>query len=140
MTLQFPRAPETFWRRKQLLRPSGGLLVYFALFCQPLGTLAQTAPDGTGRRATITVLVRPGHPANRFIPAHALRAGVDGHEKGEADRQLKPENIKEMLSAGLRSLTYRLRTELANDAWHWNPQGTWSDTNGKRGYWISDSS
>src|SRR5204863_3712060 len=87
----------------------------------------------------ITVSITPGHPANRFIPSHALGAGIDGHDKGEADRQLRPGNIQAMLSAGFKSLTYRLRTELAIDAWHWNPQGSWSDAGNKQGYWISDS-
>jgi hypothetical protein len=88
--------------------------------------------------ATVTVSIRPGHPANRFEPSHAFGAAVDGHNKGEIDLQLKPENVKEMLSAGLKSLTYRLRTELGSDAWHWNPQGVWSDSSNQRGYWTSD--
>jgi hypothetical protein len=44
-----------------------------------------------------------------------------------------------MLSAGLQSLTYRLRTELAIAAWHWNPKGSWSDASQRQGYWVSDS-
>src|SRR5437867_2072023 len=99
---------------------------------QPFAVLAQ-------RRATVTINFRPGHPANRFTPSHALGAGIDGHDKGVNDLQLSPPNIRAMLTAGLKSLTYRLRTELAGDAWHWNPAGSWSEANRKQGYWISNS-
>ncbi len=84
------------------------------------------------------VLFRRDFPANHFIPSRALGAGVDGHDLGDTDRQLTTANIQEMLSAGLKSLTYRLRTELANDVWHWNPKGRWSDASNQQGYWISD--
>src|SRR5467141_2801665 len=125
MTAQFPCAQKALSRRKQKLRIPGGFIVCFILLCQPLNLLAQTSQTGDVRDATITVSLRGGRPLNRFNPAHAFGAGIDGHDKGEADRQLKPDNIGKMLSAGLRSLTYRLRTELAIDAWHWNPQGSW---------------
>jgi F5/8 type C domain len=106
---------------------------------QPFGALAQSSAGEQSRPNIVTVSIRRGHPSNRFIPSHAFGAGIDGHDKGEADRQLRPVNIREMLSAGLKSLTYRLRTELAIDAWHWNPKGIWSDAAYKQGYWISDN-
>ena len=51
---------------------------------------------------------------------------------------LSDSHIAEMLSAGLGPLTYRLRTELAGEAWHWNSRGSWSDSSHQCGYWISD--
>lgn len=103
----------------------------------PFTALAQR--ENRVRTANVTVNFKPGHPANRFTPAHALGAAVDGHDKGIIDLQLTAPNIQAMLSAGFKSLSYRLRTELANDAWHWNPQGKWSDATNSQGYWTSDS-
>src|SRR6266480_802363 len=114
-------------------------LVCATVVMQPFTGLAQSPSAIRSPVKMVTVSITPGHPANRFIPSHALGAGIDGHDKGDADQQLKPKNIEAMLSAGLKSLTYRLRTELAIDVWHWNPQGVWSDPARKEGYWISDS-
>src|SRR5437660_7073176 len=101
-----------FFRR--LTCKCGCALICTGLLFQPLAILAQR---GNQRDATVTVLFTPGHPANRFAPAQALGAGVDGHAKGETARQLSPANITAMLSAGFKPLTYRLRTELANESW-----------------------
>jgi hypothetical protein len=114
------------------------IVLCIAISIQSVTVLGQRA-NQPPRSAVVTVSITPGHPANRFAPAHALGAGIDGHDKGVADLQLTSPNIQAMLSAGFKSLTYRLRTELAGDAWHWNPQGRWSDANKSQGYWISDS-
>src|ERR1043166_6846734 len=108
------------------------ILIGILLLSQPITTLAQ-------RRATAAITIDTSHPTNRFVPSHAIGAAIDGHEKGVNDLQLAPPNIQAMLSAGFRSLTYRLRTELAGDVWHWNPAGSWSNAQSKRGYWTSDA-
>ncbi|MEP6698715.1 MAG: discoidin domain-containing protein [Verrucomicrobiota bacterium] len=88
--------------------------------------------------ASATVLIN--RPANRFVPVEAIGAGIDGHERGDCARMFSPPNIRLMRSAGLGPLTYRLRTELAGEAWHWNPRGSWSDPSHQCGYWTSDAS
>src|SRR2546430_2499674 len=122
------RASDTL-RLKRLTKV---LTISLVLFTQPIAGLTQ-------RRATATITIDTSRPTNRIVPSHALGAGVDGHAKGVNDLQLTPANIREMQSAGMKSLTYRLRTELAGDVWHWNPRGTWSDPQSKQGYWTSDA-
>src|SRR5262249_16088269 len=85
----------------------------------------------------ITVSFTPGHPANTFSPFRALGAGLDGHEKGVTGRMYKPGNLRAMLSAGFKPLSYRLRTELGAEPCRWNPKGAWSDRAGNQGYWTS---
>ncbi len=74
----------------------------------------------------------------RFSPSRAIGAGVDGLQYGDIDKTYTEPNIKAILSAGFKPLTYRLRTELGVEAWHWNPKGTWSDPAHQCGYWTSD--
>jgi hypothetical protein len=88
----------------------------------------------------VSAVVLADRPVNQCVPTQALGAGVDGHEKGECARMLTDKNIAEMRSAGFGPLTYRLRTELAGEVWHWNPRGNWSDPGHQCGYWTSDDS
>ena len=99
-----------------------------------------TTTFGGEKHLVISAVVSADHPVNRLVPTEALGAGVDGHEKGECAQMFTDKNISEMLSAGLGPLTYRLRTELGSEAWHWNPRGTWSDPLHNCGYWTSDNS
>src|SRR5689334_16928225 len=112
--------------RRRTAHKKRRLLTFLCLLLclQSLSTLADKRADGS---ATVTVTIDMSRAVNHFIPSHALGAGVDGHEFGATAAQLSPQNIKAMLSAGFQPLAYRLRTELAGEAWHWNAQGKWSD-------------
>lgn len=74
----------------------------------------------------------------RFDPGQALGAGIDGGVNGATDRLLTRHNVAAMRSARLTRLTYRLRTELGIENWHWNPEGQWSDPEHQQGYWTSN--
>ncbi|PYL50947.1 MAG: hypothetical protein DMF33_11660, partial [Verrucomicrobia bacterium] len=88
----------------------------------------------------VSAIVSADHAVNQCVPTQTLGAGVDGHEKGECARMFTEKNVAEMLSAGFGPLTYRLRTELGGEVWHWNSRGTWTDPVHKCGYWTSDDS
>jgi hypothetical protein len=83
------------------------------------------------------VLVDLSVPGHAVIPDQALGAALDGMQKGEVERLLTPFNIETMKSAGLQRVTYRIRTELGIEAWHWSAEGRWSDPAHAQGYWIS---
>lgn len=87
----------------------------------------------------LQIQYNPSHPSNTFIPSKNIGGALDGHEKGEINLMLSPQNIQAMQSVGLKPVSYRLRTELAGEVWHWNPKGTWSEANKQQGYWVSDS-
>jgi hypothetical protein len=102
--------------------------------------LRSAAESADEKPFSISAVVVADHPVNQCVPIAALGAGVDGHEKGECLQMFTDKNIAEMRSAGFGPLTYRLRTELAGEVWHWNPRGTWSDPVHQHGYWTSDDS
>ena len=96
------------------------------------GAAAAPAP------AKVRVEIDASHgPVARFKPDEAFGAGLDGAGQGDAERLYTPHNVAAMRSAGLKRVTYRLRTELGIEAWHWNPEGRWSDPAHAQGYWTS---
>lgn len=121
-------------------RARGNRLVSLTLALAFLHVVPAKEPRNQEKSFSVSALVSADHPVNRCMPTHALGAGVDGHDKGECARMFTDRNIAEMLSAGLGPLSYRLRTELAGEVWHWNPRGTWSDPAHQCGYWTSDDS
>src|SRR6202044_2098124 len=67
------------------------------------------------------------HPTNHFVPRETLGAGVDRIGVEAIDKDLLQPTLEKTLASGWQPVTYRQNTELAIEAWHWNPQGTWSD-------------
>jgi hypothetical protein len=78
------------------------------------------------------------HPVNSFRPTEALGAGVDRIPRASTDKIFTEPILKQILSAGWQTVTYRQNTELYVEAWHWNPKGTWSAP-GDKGYFVGDA-
>jgi len=117
----------------KLIRVAALALLSVAAFLPPVNAQLPDTQCGI-----VTVLVTP-KPANTFVAPQALGAGVDGLHGGDVAEIYTPANIQAMRSAGLGALTYRLRTELAVEAWHWNPSGRWSEAGRAQGYWTSEA-
>lgn len=101
-----------------------------------LATLTVTSLDALAQ--TVRVDATPSHEVNTFSPLYALGSTVDRVPSNATDMFFRPDQIKQVLSAGWGVISYRQNTELFVQAWHWNPKGTWSDPAG-RGYFVSDS-
>ncbi len=101
-----------------------------ALFCSTLVLSLLAAGQ------TITVDI--SHPTNHFIPRETLGAGVDRIAVEAIDKDLLQPTLQKTLESGWQPVSYRQNTELAVEAWHWNPQGTWSDPAGK-GYFTGSA-
>ncbi len=108
-----------------------GLATRLAAVLFGLASLGAAAPPVS------VITIDPTSTGPLFRTDEALGAGLDGMPAGEADELFTPRNIAWMRKAGLRPLTYRLRTELAIEAWHWDEEGAWSDPAHRQGYWTS---
>jgi hypothetical protein len=110
-------------------RPMGLLVPVLAFAMVPVRLTAQT----------IRVDMTPEHSTNKFVPNQALGAGIDRMPPRAIDKLFTEPALKRVLSAGWQPVTYRQNTELHVQAWHWNPNGTWSDPSGKGYFAGSDT-
>jgi hypothetical protein len=88
--------------------------------------------------AAQTVEVDTTHATNHFVPKETLGAGVDRIPVDAIDKDILQPTLGQTLASGWQPVTFRQNTELAVEAWHWNPQGTWSDSSGK-GYFTGSA-
>ena len=86
----------------------------------------------------VRVDATPGHATNSFSPPYALGTTVDRVPSNATDIFFRPDQLKQVLSAGWGTVSYRQNTELFVQAWHWNPKGRWSDPSGK-GYFTGSA-
>ena len=109
-----------------LKRPAAILAFLAACFLLSITCVAQT------------IQVDTAHASNRFVPTQTLGAGIDRIPVAAIDKDLMPDTLKQVLASGWQPVTYRQNTELAVEAWHWNPKGTWSDPSGN-GYFTGSA-
>jgi F5/8 type C domain len=119
--------------------------------------IAALFPSATVLAQKVVVDATPSHVVNAFSPIRALGAGVDRLRAGEGapemdrgsitkeeveqntDKLLSGPVLKATLGAGWQPVTYRQNTELQIEAWHWNPQGSWSDPQKQDGYFTGSA-
>jgi len=105
----------------------------FALFA-----VLATFPGSSALAQTVHVDTTPAH-AIKFDPDQALGSSMDILAAGQVDTVYSESILKESLSAGWGPITYRQNTELTIAAWHWNPNGTWSDPAHQSGYFTGSA-
>src|SRR5882757_3751103 len=106
-------------------------IAYVATLC--LFSFAATAQEPS------IIQIDSSHRIKAFDPDVALGTSIDILPQGGVDKVYTPAILKESLSAGWGPITYRQNTELQGAAWHWNPNGKWSDAAHQSGYFTSSS-
>jgi hypothetical protein len=96
------------------------------------------ACSSNGAAQTVLVDATASHVVNTFSPPYALGSTVDRVPSNATDMFFRPDQIKQVLSAGWGVISYRQNTDLFVQAWHWNPRGSWSDPAGK-GYFTGSA-
>jgi len=74
-----------------------------------------------------------------FDPDKSMGTSMDILPAKQFDTIFSAPMMKAALSAGWGPISYRQNTELTYDAWHWNPNGKWSDEAHKSGYFVGSA-
>jgi hypothetical protein len=120
---------------------SGGCMRFVARIIVPVAAtilFSLTGISGLVKAQSVRVDADPAH-ALAFDPDLAMGTSIDILPAKDLDAVYSAPVLKESLSAGWGPITYRQNTELTIDAWHWNPDGQWSDGQNKRGYFTGSA-
>jgi hypothetical protein len=115
-----------------------GLILWWML-CVPFLFVCGQSKSSDSAVATVIVDTNPHHVLNSFDPDRALGSSIDVLSHAGIDKVYSSHILQESLSAGWGPITYRNNTELRMAAWHWNPDGTWSDPIHKSGYFTGSA-
>ena len=130
---------EKSWRKVYTPSSRPSLLIIAAAGVSFLGICsAQNVPGNSSPEIT-TIHVDVAHAIKKFDPDRALGTSIDILRPDEIGKVYSDPILKELLSAGWGPITYRQNTELQGAAWHWNPNGTWSDPAHQSGYFTGSS-
>src|SRR6267378_8575831 len=116
---------------------SASIPVKNALLCVALLSFAFLGTYSAAAQ-TVRVDARPSR-AIKFDPDQALGSSMDILPASLIDKVYTEPILKASLSAGWGPITYRQNTELTIAAWHWNPNGSWSDAANKSGYFTGSA-
>jgi len=86
----------------------------------------------------VVIDITPAHKIQTLRPERAIGSTVDKEDAGSLPALYTKRNLRATLDSGLGWLSYRLYTELSDQDWHWNPNGTFSARDS--GYWTSSAS
>ena len=131
-------APRGLSRRKFLAQTAGAAAATLAY--NPLTTLAQSNRTPANAKSPLLAKLRvdASRSINAFDPDKSLGSSMDDLSIEVVQKIYTPEMVQQWLSAGWGPITYRNHTELSIEAWHWNPNGKWSDPANQRGYFVGD--
>jgi hypothetical protein len=115
------------------MRTASKTRVFIAL----LANLVLTANLAVAQK--VVVDSSPSRVVNTFSPVRSLGAAIDRLRTGTPEHLLTDPLLKEILNAGWQTVTYRQNTELMVEAWHWNPNGVWSNAKQQEGYFVGNS-
>jgi NedA-like, galactose-binding domain len=111
----------------------------FTVLPPPLRAATRESATTEASSTISTVRISSSAKPILFDPDQALGSSMDILSHDVVEKIYTPEMVKQCLSAGWGPITYRQNTELSIGAWHWNPNGTWSDPANKRGYFTGST-
>jgi hypothetical protein len=106
----------------------------------PASLREHSHPHTRAQAIAVTLAVELGRrPLASFAPLQTIGGALDGHGEDETPRVYTQANVHAMSEAGLGAVSYRLRTELGVQAWHFDPLGSFSERALEQGYWTGTS-